>query len=97
MSISENIKEIIGKYRFIKVYKGVNVMKYKLVNKFVLVSCLFIIFILVTGMSNNQDIFNGKIFKNIYIEQVHIGKMNIHEAKKIIDKKYSLKPIYILL
>lgn len=95
MSISENIKEIIGKYRFIKIYKGANVMKYRLINKFVLVSCLFITFILVTGMSNKQEIFNGKISKNIYIEQVYIGKMNIHEAKKIIDKKYSLKPIYI--
>ena len=69
--------------------------KYKLVNKFVLVSCLFIVLILSTGMSNQYVSFNGKIFKNIYIEKVHVGKMNIHQAKEAIEKKYLLKPIYI--
>ena len=69
--------------------------KYRLVNKFKLISSLFIILILTTGMSNQKDSFNGKIFKNIYIEQVHIGKMKLDEAKKAVDKKYLLKPIYI--
>lgn len=69
--------------------------KYKLVNKFKLILSLFIILILTTGMSNQKDSFKGKIFKNIYIEQVHIGKMNLEEATKAVDKKYLLKPIYI--
>ena len=69
--------------------------KYKLVNKFKLISSLFIILILTTGMSNQKDSFSGKIFKNIYIEQVHIGKMKLDEAKEAVDKKYLLKPIYI--
>lgn len=69
--------------------------KYRLVNKFKLILSLFIILILTTGMSNQKDSFKGKIFKNIYIEQVHIGKMNLEEATKAVDKKYLLKPIYI--
>ena len=69
--------------------------KYKLVNKFKLISSLFIILILTTGMSNQKDSFNGKIFKNIYIEQIHIGKMKLDEAKDVVDKKYLPKPIYI--
>ena len=69
--------------------------KYKLVNKFTLISSLFIMLILTTGMSNQKDSFNGKIFKNIYIEQVNIGKMKLDEAKEAVDKKYLLKPIYI--
>ena len=44
------------------------IRKYKLVNKFVLLSYLFIILILTTGMSSEKDTFNGKIFKNIYID-----------------------------
>ena len=43
--------------------------KYKLINKFTLISSLFIILILTTGMSNQNNSFSGKIFKNIYIEQ----------------------------
>ena len=69
--------------------------KYKLINKFTLISSLFIILILTTGMSNQNNSFSGKIFKNIYIEQVHVGKMKLDEAKEAVDKKYLLKPIYM--
>lgn len=69
--------------------------KYKLINKFTLISSLFIILILTTGMSNQNNSFSGKIFKNIYIEQVHVGKMKLDEAKDAVDKKYLLKPIYM--
>lgn len=51
--------------------------KYKLINKFTLISSLFIILILTTGMSNQNNSFSGKIFKNIYIEQVHVGKNEV--------------------
>ena len=69
--------------------------KYKLINKFTLISSLFIMLILTTGMSNQNNSFSGKIFKNIYIEQVYVGKMKLDEAKDAVDKKYLLKPIYI--
>ena len=69
--------------------------KYKLINKFTLISSLFIMLILTTGMSNQNNSFSGKIFKNIYIEQVHVGKMKLDEAKDAVDKKYLLKPIYM--
>ena len=59
--------------------------KYKLINKFTLISSLFIILILTTGMSNQNNSFSGKIFKNIYIEQVHVGKMKLDEAKDAVD------------
>jgi len=63
--------------------------------KFTLLLSLFITLILTTGMSNPKEKFNGKIFKNIYIEKINIGKMNINEAKEVINNKYRLKPIHI--
>ena len=63
--------------------------------KFTLLLSLFITMILATGMSSPKEKFNGKIFKNIYIEKINIGKMNINEAKEVINKKYIIKPISI--
>ena len=51
--------------------------KYKLINKFTLISSLFIMLILTTGMSNQNNSFSGKIFKNIYIEQISNKKSSI--------------------
>ena len=51
--------------------------------------------ILTTGISTKKDDFSGKIYKNIYIEELNIGKMKINEAKDVVNEKYLLKPIYI--
>ena len=48
--------------------------KYKFVNKFTLILSLFIMLILTTGISTKKDDFSGKIYKNIYIEELNIGK-----------------------
>lgn len=69
--------------------------KYKFVNKFTLILSLFIMLILTTGISTKKDDFSGKIYKNIYIEELNIGKMKINEAKDVVNEKYLLKPIYI--
>ena len=69
--------------------------KYKLINKFTLILSLFIMLILTTGISTKKDDFSGKIYKNIYIEELNIGKMKINEAKDVVNEKYLLKPIYI--
>ena len=69
--------------------------KYKLVNKLTLILSLLIVVMLTTGMQKTNNNFNGSIFKNIYIEQINVGKLKISEAKDIIDKKYSPKTIYI--
>ena len=65
--------------------------KYKYKYKFTLLLSLFITLILTTGMSNPKEKFNGKIFKNIYIEKINIGKMNINEAKEVINNKQRIK------
>ena len=69
--------------------------KYKLINKFTLILSLSIMLILTTGISTKKDDFSGKIYKNIYIEELNIGKMKINEAKDVVNEKYLLKPIYI--
>ena len=68
---------------------------YKLINKFTLILSLFIVLILTTGMQKKNDDLNGKIFKNIYIEQVNIGKLKIDDAINLLEKRYSPKIIYI--
>ena len=68
---------------------------YKLINKFTLILSLFIVLILTTGMQRKNDDLNGKIFKNIYIEQVNIGKLKIDDAINLLEKKYSPKTISI--
>ena len=68
---------------------------YKLINKFTLILSLFIVLILTTGMQKKNDDLNGKIFKNIYIEQVNIGKLKIDDAINLLEKRYSPKTIYI--
>ena len=68
---------------------------YKLINKFTLILSLFIVLILTTGMQRKNDDLNGKIFKNIYIEQVNIGKLKIDDAINLLEKRYSPKTIYI--
>ena len=69
--------------------------KYKLITKFTLILSLSIMLILTTGISTKKDDFSGKIYKNIYIEELNIGKMKINEAKDVVNEKYLLKPIYI--
>ena len=68
---------------------------YKLINKFTLILSLFIVLILTTGMQKKNDDLNGKIFKNIYIEEVNIGKLQVDDAINILEKKYFPKIIYI--
>ena len=69
--------------------------KYKLSNKLTLILSLLIIVMLTTGMQKPNNNFNGNIFKNIYIEQINVGKLKVDEAKDIIEKKYSTKTIHI--
>ncbi|MBO3446032.1 VanW family protein [Clostridium sp. CCUG 7971] len=63
--------------------------------KLIFLFCLFIISTLSLGMNKLEDNLDGKIFKNIYIENIDVGKMNIHEASKQISNTYKLKPINI--
>ncbi len=69
--------------------------KYKLANKFTLILSLIIILALTTGMSSQPENFDGKIFKNIYIENISIGKKTFDEAVELIYSKHSPKPICI--
>lgn len=69
--------------------------KYKLANKFTLILSLIIILALTTGMSSQPENFDGKIFKNIYIENILIGKKTFDEAVELIYSKHSPKPICI--
>lgn len=69
--------------------------KYKLANKFTLILSLIVVLLLSTGMQKQNNNYNGNIFKNIYIEQINVGKLKINEAKEILDKKYSPKTISI--
>ena len=68
---------------------------YKLANKFTLILSLFIVLLLTTGMQKQDDNLNGKIFKNIYIEQINIGKLKVDDAINLLETKYSPKTIYI--
>lgn len=64
-------------------------------NKLIFLFCLLIISILSLGMNKLEDNLDGKIFKNIYIQNIDVGKMNIKEASKQISNTYKLKPIHI--
>lgn len=63
--------------------------------KLIFLFCLLIISILSLGMNKLEDNLDGKIFKNIYIQNIDVGKMNIKEANKQISNTYKLKPIHI--
>ena len=47
------------------------------------------------GMNKKEDTQDGKIFKNIYIENINIEHLTIEEAKKNIIKNYPLQTIHI--
>lgn len=63
--------------------------------KYILISCLVIISILTLGMNKSEDDVDGKIFTNIYIQNVNVGSMTIKQAKDKISLLYSKKPINI--
>ena len=63
--------------------------------KYILISCLVIISILTLGMNKSEEDVDGKIFTNIYIQNVNVGSMTIKQAKDKISLLYSTKPIKI--
>ncbi len=63
--------------------------------KYILISCLVIISILTLGMNKSEEDVDGKIFTNIYIQNVNVGSMTIKQAKDKISLLYSTKPINI--
>lgn len=63
--------------------------------KYILISCLVIISILTLGMNKSEEDVDGKIFTNIYIQNVDVGSMTIKQAKDKISLLYSTKPIKI--
>ncbi|MGL6106469.1 VanW family protein [Romboutsia sp.] len=66
-----------------------------LINKSVLLLCLCIASCFILGIGKIEDKDSGKIHKNIYIEKLNVGKLNIDEAKKIVNNHYNIKPIQI--
>lgn len=65
------------------------------IKKLFFLSFLFIIALLNLGMSKKENSEDGKIFKNIYIEQVPIQHLKVNEARKEITKYYYPKLINI--
>ena len=65
------------------------------IKKLFFLSLLFIIALLNLGMSKKENNEDGKIFKNIYIEQVPIQHLKVNEARKEITKYYYPKSIHI--
>ncbi len=63
--------------------------------KYILIFCLVIISTLTLGMNKSEEDVNGKIFTNIYIQNVDVGSMTIKQAKEKISLLYSTKPINI--
>lgn len=63
--------------------------------KYILISCLVIISILTLGMNKSEEDVDGKIFTNIYIQNVNVGSMTIKQSKDKISLLYSTKPINI--
>mgnify|MGYP003378011895 CR=1 FL=1 len=57
--------------------------------------CLVIISTLTLGMNKSEEDVDGKIFTNIYIQNVDVGSMTIKQAKDKISLFYSTKPINI--
>ncbi|HSQ90086.1 VanW family protein [Romboutsia sp.] len=66
-----------------------------LINKLFFLWCVIFIALLTLGMNKKENNEDGKIFKNICVEQVNIGNLTINEAKKSILKSYYPKPIYL--
>lgn len=66
-----------------------------IIKKIISLFFLFIILILNLGMNKLEGNLDGKIFKNIYVQNVDIGKMNIKEANKKVSSIYNLEPIHI--
>lgn len=63
--------------------------------KYILIFCLVIISTLTLGMNKSEEDVDGKIFTNIYIQNVDVGSMTIKQAKDKISLFYSTKPINI--
>lgn len=67
----------------------------KLIKKLFLLLFLFTISVSILGVGENNNEYNGKIYENIYIENIDIGKMTIKEANEKIKNNYKIKPIKI--
>jgi len=65
------------------------------IKKLFFLSSLLIIALLNLGMSKKENNEDGKISKNIYIEQVPMQSLKINEARKEITKHYYPKSIHI--
>lgn len=65
------------------------------IKKLICIICVLIIAQLSLGMSKDKNTENKKIFKNIYIEDINIGGMDIDESRKEIEKQYEINPIKI--
>lgn len=63
--------------------------------RYILIFCLVIISILTLGMNKSEEDANGKIFTNIYIQNVDVGSMTIKQAKDKISSFYGTKSINI--
>lgn len=63
--------------------------------KYILIFCLVTISTLTLGMNKSEEDVDGKIFTNIYIQNVDVGSMTIKQAKDKISLFYSTKPINI--
>lgn len=63
--------------------------------KYIRISCLVIISILTLGMNKSKEDVDGKIFENIYIQNINVGSMTIKQAKDKISSLYKIKPINI--
>lgn len=63
--------------------------------KYILIFFLVIISTLTLGMNKSEEDVDGKIFTNIYIQNVDVGSMTIKQAKDKISLFYSTKPINI--
>jgi hypothetical protein len=67
----------------------------KLIKKLFLLLFLFTISVSILGVGENNNEYNGKIYENIYIENIDIGKLTIKEANEKIKNNYNIKPIKI--
>lgn len=64
-----------------------------LINKLFFLLCLSIVSFFILGIGKVDN--NGKIHKNIYIENLNVGKLSINQANEYVDEHYKLKQIYI--
>ena len=63
--------------------------------KYILIFCLVIMSTLTLGMNKPKENVEGKIFKNIYIQNIDVGSMTTKQAKDKIYSIYNIKPINI--